>query len=134
MGNSSSISTVISTIKAALTLPSKPLTSLPPQLLLVGGNLRPGLSPRTISSRIIARQGEAGAPVGDIFTEQSNVMESMITIIIEEVISSLQLEGKIEIVIPPGVQVLTQGAGNLGGPVISQGTTTSIASGSGIIR
>ena len=42
---------------------------LPPQLLLIGAKLRPGLSPRNIASRIISRQSEAGAPVGDIFSE-----------------------------------------------------------------
>ena len=121
-------------INAAFSAPRTPLESLPPQLLVVGGKLRPGLSPRTIASRVIARQSEAGAPVGDIYSEQSNVMESMITIIVEEIVSSIQLDAKIEIVIPPGIQVTTIGSGNLGGPVISQGATTSIASGNGVIR
>lgn len=134
MASDSSLSNVIKVLKAAFTVPNKPLTPLPPQLLVVGAKLRPGLSPRTITSRIIARQSEAGAPSGDIYSESSNIMESMTTIMIEEIISSLQLDAKIEIVIPPGVQVTTMGAGNLGGPVISQGATTNIASGSGVIR
>ena len=134
MGSNSSISNVIEVLKAAFTVPNKPITPLPPQLLVAGAILRPGLSPRTITSRIIARQSEAGAPSGDIYSESSNVMESMTTIMVEEIISALQLDAKIEIVIPPGVQVTTMGAGNMGGPVISQGATTNIASGSGVIR
>jgi hypothetical protein len=43
-------------------------------------------------------------------------------------------EAKIEVVIPPGVQVLTVGPGNLGGAVISQGATTSMGIGNGVIR
>jgi len=134
MPSNSSISSVIQVLKAAFSVPNKQLTPLPPQLLVVGAKLRPGLSPRTITSRIIARQSEAGAPSGDIYSESSNIMESMTTIMVEEIISALQLDAKIEIVIPPGVQVTTVGAGNMGGPVLSQGATTNIASGSGVIR
>jgi hypothetical protein len=132
-GNSS-ISSVIAILKAAFSIPRKPLSKLPPQLLMVGAKLRPGLSPRTITSRIIARQSEAGAPSGDIFSESNNVMESMELIRVEELVSAMQLDAKIEIAIPPGVQVATTGVGNMGGPVISQGVTSNIASGSGVIR
>ena len=61
-------------------------------------------------------------------------MESMIVVVVEEIISALQLDAKIEVIIPPGVQVTTVGVGNLGGPVISQGATTNIAIGTGVIR
>jgi len=132
--DNSSISNIINVLGAAFTMPNKPLSKLPPQLLVVGATLRPGLSPRTITSRIIARQSESGAPSGDIYSESNNIMESMTTIMVEEIISAIQLEAKIEVVIPPGVQVTTQGIGNLGGPVVSQGATTIIASGSGVIR
>jgi len=132
--DSSSISSIIGILKAAFTIPRKPLSNLPPQLLVIGAKLRPGLSARSIASRIIARQSEAGAPVGDIFSETNNVAEAMEAIRIEEVVSAMQLEAKIEIVIPPGVQVTTTGVGNMGGPVISQGATTNIASGNGVIR
>lgn len=131
---SSSISNIVKVLNAAFNGYRKPLTDLPPQLLVIGGKIRPGLSPRTITARVISRQSEAGVPSGDIFTESSNNMESMINIIVEEVINAIQLDAKLEITIPPGVQVTTLGAGNLGGPVVSQGVTTSIASGNGIIR
>jgi len=126
--------TVIETLKAAFNIPRTPINPLPPQLLVVGATLRPGLSPTNIASRVIARQGEAGAPAGDIFSENNNIMEPMIVIIVEEVVNALMTEAKIEIAIPPGVQVITTGVGNLGGPIISQGVTSNIASGSGVIR
>jgi hypothetical protein len=128
------MSNVLKTINAAFNVPSTPITKLPPPLVLVGAKLRPGLSARTIAARIISRQVEAGAPAGDIFSEENNVMESMMVIMIQEIITALQTDAKIEIVIAPGIKVITQGAGNLGGPVISQGATTSIASGDGVIR
>lgn len=128
------LSKIISLLTSAFKTPQTPLTPLPPQLLLTGGNLRTGLSPREIASKIIARQSEAGAPVGDIFTEDANISEIMETIRIQEIIEALQLNCKVEIVIPPGVQVTTIGVGNLGGPVVSQGATTNIAMGYGVIR
>jgi|TARA_R110000796_G_scaffold59710_4_gene137855 hypothetical protein len=134
MANVSSMKKVIDSLKAAFNIPRTPLTILPPQLLVVGANLRPGLSARNIASRVIARQTEAGAPAGDIFSENNNIMESMMVVMAEEIISALQLEAKIEVVIPPGVQVTTSGVGNLGGPIISLGATTNIASGAGVIR
>ena len=131
---SSSISNILKILNAAFNSYRKPLSNLPPQLLVVGGKLRPGLSPKNITARVVSRQSEAGAPTGDIFTDSSNNMESMINIIVEEVINAIQLDSKIEITIAPGVQVTTLGAGNLGGPVLSKGVTTSIASGTGILR
>lgn len=128
------ISNIISIIFGAFKAPQPPLTSLPPQLLLIGGNLRTGLSPREVASKIISRQSEAGAPVGDIFTDNANISELMERIRIEEIIEAIQLSSKVEIVIPPGVQVTSMGVGNLGGPVISQGVTTNIAMGYGVIR
>jgi len=129
-----SIKKVIETIKAAFNVPRKPITPLPPQLLVVGARLRPGLSPTNIASRVIARQSEAGAPVGDMFSESNNIMESMTVVMVEEIINALITEAKIEVAIPPGVQVVTTGVGNLGGPVVSAGATSNIASGSGVIR
>ena len=134
MAEISSMSNVLKTLKAAFSVPRTPVESLPPQLILIGAKLKPGLSARNIASRVIARQSETGAPVGDVFSENSNMMESMIVVVVEEIVSALQLDAKIEIVIPPGVQVTTTGLGNMGGPVISQGATTNIAVGEGIIR
>lgn len=134
MAQISSMTNVINTLKAAFSTPRTPIERLPPQLILVGAKLRPGLSARNIASRVIARQSEAGAPVGDIFSQNSNIMESMTVILIEEIISALHLDAKIEVVVPPGVQVTTTGLGNMGGPVISQGATTNIGFGEGVIR
>tara|TARA_R110000851_G_scaffold117238_6_gene243867 strand:- start:441 stop:842 length:402 start_codon:yes stop_codon:yes gene_type:complete len=130
----SSMSTVLKTLKAAFNVPREPLDPLPPQLLIIGANIRPGLSARNIASKVISRQTEAGGPAGDIFSENNNVMESMIVVMVEEIVKALQIDAKIEVVVAPGIQVTTFGAGNLGGPVVSQGATTNIGSGSGVIR
>lgn len=125
---------ILKLIKAAFEIPKKPLTPLPPPLIMYGANLRTGLSAKDIASRIISRQGEAGAPVGDIFSDSGNISEMMEVIRIQEIINALHLEAKIEVVIPPGVQVTTVGVGNAGVPVFSQGATSIMSVGNGILR
>ena len=129
-----SISSIINLVTAAFAIPSVPITPLPPPLLAVGSNLRPGLSTSDIASRIISRQSEAGLVVGDVFEDGENTAEKMELIRIEEIINAIQTEAKIEIAILPGVGIAGIGIGNLGGPVFIQGVTTAIASGKGVIR
>lgn len=129
-----SISSILNMIMAAFNLPQKPVAPLPPPLIMLGAKLRPGISPSTIASRIISRQSEAGLVVGDVFADGPNTNEAMWVIAIEEIINSLQTESKIDVVIPPGVAVMTVGVGNMGAPVVSQGITTNMAIGDGIIR
>ncbi len=129
-----SISGLMKVILSAFNIPKTPLTPLPPPLLLIGANLRPGVTASEIAARIISRQSEAGLVVGDVFGDGPNRNEAMELIRIEEIINSLLTEAKIEIVIPPGVAVTTIGIGNLGAPVLSQGATTNIAVGQGVLR
>lgn len=129
-----SISSVLNIISAAFSVPKTPVTPLPPPLLLIGADLRPGITSSEIASRIISRQSEAGLVVGDVFGDGANTAEAMELIRIEEIINALLTEAKIEVVIPPGVSVVTLGTGNLGAPVVSFGATTNIAVGSGVIR
>lgn len=132
--NLSSISSIIDIIISAFKIPKEPVTPLPPPLILAGANLRPGITSSSIAARVISRQSEAGMVVGDVFADGPNTSEAMELIRVEEIVNALLTEAKIEVVIPPGVGVTTVGVGNLGLPVISQGTTTSPAVGSGVIR
>jgi urease gamma subunit len=103
-------------------------------LIMFGAKLRPGLSAQSIAANIISRQSESGRVVGDVFADGPNVEEAMEVIRVQEIINALLNEAKIEVVIPPGVQVQTVGVGNLGAPVLSQGATTSMGIGDGVIR
>lgn len=129
-----SISSIIQVVLGAFAIPETPVTPMPPPLLISGANLRPGLSSSDIASRIISRQSEAGLIVGDVFSDGPNRSEAMELIRVEEIINAIQTEAKIEIAIAPGVAVTAIGPGNLGAPVVVNGVTTAIASGSGIIR
>jgi hypothetical protein len=132
--NLDTITDVINVIFAAFSIPSKPTDSLPPFLIMTGAKMRPGLSSQAITARIISRQSEAGRQVGDIFTDGPNVEEAMELIRVEEIINAIHTEAVVNVVIPPGTQVSTIGVGNMGAPVVSQGATTGMAVGDGIIR
>lgn len=130
MGKISSIYTIIlKAIEATRTPPPE----IPSVLLLSGAKLRPGLSPITIASKIIARQEEAGAPTGVLPSGEKNVSELMEVIRVEEIINAILTDAMVDVVISPGVPVTASGS-NAGGPVVCVGTTTNVASGKGIIR
>jgi hypothetical protein len=128
------VSGVLNTLLAAFNIPQAPIAPLPPPLIMLGSVLRPGLSAKMIAARIISRQSESGRQVGEIFADGPNVEEEMEIIRIEEIINAILTESVVNVVIPPGVSVTTTGVGNLGIPVISQGATTTMGIGNGIIR
>ena len=128
-----SIDGVLDTLLAAFKIPEEPLTPLPPPLILLGGKLRPGISTTSVVSNVIARQTEAGLPVGDVFADGPNTNELMVKIIVEEIVNTLLNECVVNVVIDPGIAVTVAGA-NGGGPMISMGYTTLYGTGNGIIR
>lgn len=132
--NLRSISGVLNVVLNAFLIPEAPLTPLPPPLIMAGAKLRTGLSAQNIAAEIISKQSNAGRVVGDVFADGPNVEEAMELIRIQEIINAILTEAKVEIVVPPGVSVTTIGVGNLGIPVTSQGSTTTMGVGSGVIR
>jgi len=127
------ITSIFKIITKALDAGRTPPPEIPSILLLAGAKLRPGLSPIMIASKIITRQADAGAPVGVLPSGGSNISEMMEMIRVEEIISALQTDARIDIAINPGIP-LTATGGNAGGPVQVIGTTTAVGSGNGIIR
>lgn len=132
--NLGSINGVLNTILSAFSAPETPVSSLPPPLILIGSKLRTGLSAKEIAANIISRQSQAGRQVGDVFADGPNVEEAMEVIRVEEIVDALLNKAVVNVVIAPGIQVTTVGVGNLGIPVVSQGATTAMAIGDGIIR
>lgn len=128
-----SIDGVLDTLLAAFKIPEEPVAPLPPPLILLGAKLRPGVSTTSVISNVIARQTEAGLPVGDVFSDGPNTNELMIKIIVEEIVNTLLNECVVNVVIDPGIPVMVAGA-NAGGPMVSMGYTTFLGTGNGIIR
>jgi hypothetical protein len=129
----SSMTNVLDLILSLFKRPQKPLTPLPPPLLLTGAQLRPGITASEIASRIISRQSESGALVGNVFNDGDNIAQAMELIRVEEITNALLNEAKIEIYVPPGIAVQAYGA-NAGGPVVCVGTTISGIGCSGVLR
>lgn len=129
----SSISGVLNLILMAFSLPEQPASTPPPPLLLAGAKLRPGMSAKAITARIISRLSEANLPTGDDFADGPNSTNALVSIITEEHVNSIQTEAVVTVALPPGLAVTVTGVGNLGAPVVSQGATTAIGSSSGVI-
>jgi len=128
-----SINSIFTIISNALNASRTPPPEIPSLLLLAGAKLRPGLSPMMIAAKVITRQAEAGAPVGVLPSGGKNISELMESIRIEEIITALQTDARIDVAILPGI-ALTASGGNAGGPVVCLGLTTGVGSGNGIIR
>jgi hypothetical protein len=101
------------------------------QILLAKG--RPGLSAEILSSSIISRFPEAGIPTGPLVGGATNVMESFVKILCEEVVEAIQNDMRIDVVTDAGATVSASG-GNSGGPVVSVGATVAPHTGIGVAR
>lgn len=86
----------------------------------------PGLSPRKIAARIIARQSEACAPFGPLPSGSANVAEKMELIRVEEMVKAIQQDLRITVSVPPGI-IINGTAISPAGPLPVVGTTVSPA-------
>lgn len=123
----SSISKVLKLLLSAFNLPQKPAPEIPPFLLLVGAELRPGMSARELAANTISRmESEAGIPMGDIFGDGPNGVKSTMLIQAEEQVLHIQTKAKSSSVIKPGsIQVTVVGG---------VGSNTSLTKTSGTIQ
>lgn len=91
-----------------------------PQIMMT--KTRQGLSSEILTAAIVSRFKEAGIPSGPLVNGQKNVMEAYTEIIVEEIISAIQSDMRIDVVVDPGMMVQSNGA-NAAGPVPSVGTS-----------
>lgn len=99
------------------------------QILLA--KTRPGLNAQILTSSIISRFEEAGIPSGPLVGGTPNVMENFVKIMMEEIVSAIQNDMRVDIATDAGAVVQASGA-NTGGPVVAIGTTTTPHSATGI--
>lgn len=100
---------------------SLPIPSIP-QILLA--KARPGLSSSIVTSSVTSRFEEAGIPQGELEGGSPNVMENYTKILVEEIISAIQSDMRVDVVTDAGALVTANGA-NAGGPVVAVGATTA---------
>lgn len=128
------ITSILSTITTTLDSVKIPAPTIPPLLLVMGGQFRPGISAKTVASNIIRRQSEAGAPSGPNADGSANIAEAMEVIRIEEIVKALKYDAQLQIAIPPGAIMFSGTGANAGGPVTVVGSNTNTITGFGIIQ
>ncbi len=99
------------------------------QILLA--KTRPGLNAEILTSSITSRFEEAGIPTGPLVGGTPNVMENLVKVMCEEIVSAIQTDMRVDIATDPGATVTASGA-NSGGPVVAVGATTVAHSATGI--
>ena len=110
-----------------------PLQTIPAIILVCSAINRPGLSAMLITSNIIRRQSEAGAPIGPAKDGSANIAEAMERIRVEEIVKALKMDAKIQIGIPIGGIQFTGTGANAGGPVVVTGFNINSPHGIGIL-
>ncbi len=102
-----------------------------PKALILASKSRSGLSAKLMASRVIQRQAEAGLSVGPLGTGEVNPSEIMERIRMEEIVTAIATEMKIELAITPGGKSTVSGtAGPI--PVVGTAIITEIMGGSGL--
>ena len=101
------------------------------QILLAKG--RPGLNSQLLTSSIVSRFDEAGVPSGVLADGTPNVMEALVKVMCEEIVDHLQGQMRIDVVVDQGALLTASGA-NVGGPVVSVGSTVAPHTGIGVAR
>jgi hypothetical protein len=123
------LSVITALIKLA-SLDSIPTPPVPPPTALLGEQ-RPGMSARRCAANIIARQSEAGAPLGVRSNGEISVQERMETIRVQEITREITEKMRTNIAIPPGMALMASGA-NGGGPLVAYGATSTPGFGWGV--
>ena len=123
------LSVIEGLIKLA-SLDSVPTPPVPPPAALLGGQ-RDGMSARRCAANIIARQSEAGAPLGVRSNGEVSIQERMETIRVQEITKEITEKMRTTIAIGPGLSTVATGA-NAGGPLVAYGATSTPGFGFGI--
>ncbi len=106
---------------------------IPSPLILIGAENKKGLSAREMAKEVIIRSQEAGIPIGNLPSGEESISEKMEFIRMQVIVKHLIENAKITVVVPPGTPVATTGTSPVG-PVVTQGATTSLAIGKGILQ
>jgi hypothetical protein len=119
----SSISSILNMILSVFNIGQTPAQTIPPFLMLVGAELKPGMSGRELAANVISRmESEAGIPMSDIFADGPNAMAAAALVQAQEQISHIQQKASIQTVIKPGAMQISAVGANAGGPIVVQGS------------
>jgi hypothetical protein len=130
-----SISSILDVLLGVFSGFSKPLNPLPTPIVMVGKRLRPGMSARNLTSRIVAALSEEGLQMGDVFSDGPNREAIKIKITAEKIVEMIQTEALVDVAIDIGaIQISSTGTAAGIFPVIAQGANLLPVGGGGGIR
>ncbi len=93
--------------------------------------LRPGLDSDSISSEVISKFDKIGIPSGPLENGKPNVMEEYTKVMMDEIVSAIQSDMRVDIAVDSGM-IVTATGGNAGGPVVTTGSNITPHSGAGL--
>lgn len=128
-----SIEAICNTLNSAIDKARAPLATIPAILLISSAIRRPGLSAMLIASKIIRRAGEKGIPTGTAADGSANLGLIMETIRVEEMVSAIKLDSRVQASFPiGGLQIMAVGS-NAGGALVAKGFNVNMPHVDGIV-
>lgn len=128
------ISHVAELLEAIMDTNLPPANKLPPTILGIAGQMKPGTSKQGCVSKIISRmETETSFPVEPLPDGSENEFNKVIRIIVEEILDELNLRANIQVAMPPGsIQIVGQ-CTTPAGPMAITASNLATASGTGQI-
>jgi hypothetical protein len=130
---SSILESAISTVANILAIRELPNVGVVPQPLVALSKSRGGMSSLRAANKVLEKKKELGLPTGNLADGSANFDDILWYTAIKAILDEITNEAKISSVAIPGTQVVASG-GNVGGPIVVYGATTTFADGGTIIE
>ena len=132
--DATSISSILDVLLGVFFGFATPLNPLPTPVIMVGKRIRPGMSARNLTSRIVAALSEEGLQMGDVFSDGPNREAIKIKKTAEKIVEMIQTEALVDVAIDSGAIQITSFGSCPAGPVTAQGSNLLPVGGGGGIR
>lgn len=131
--NFNNIDEVIEEILNLIAIPKPPDPPIPAPIVMASSS-RPGMSAQKMAAEVIKRKSETGLTVGPLPDGTQNPSELLEIIRMQVIMEEMISQGRITVVINPGIPIIASGIAANGVPVTVNGTTTGFGTGSGIFQ
>jgi hypothetical protein len=130
---SSILECAIITVANILAIRELPNVGVIPQPLVALSKSRGGMSSLRAANKVLEKKKELGLPTGNLADGSANFDDILWYTAIKAILDEITNEAKISSTSIPGTQVVASG-GNVGGPIVVYGATTTFADGGTIIE
>jgi hypothetical protein len=123
----------INTLNDILSIKPPPNLGTLPSPIVVLSKTRSGMSALRATNKVLEKKKELGIPTGNLTDGSANDDDILWYTAIKAIIDEITNEAKITSSDIPGTQVVASG-GNVGGPIVVYGATTTFANGGTLIE